>query len=88
VSAPRSKAAAPALAAVCFSDRTSLAVVGVPWGAAKRFCKERGVAIHKCGRRSLVRIDAFLAALEGNRAGDVDGYDEDAVVARAAGVRS
>ncbi len=73
------------IAAVCFTDRTCVQVVGLTWRQALPFCREHGIPIAKCGRRSLVRLDRFLEAVDRIAGAEPrEQYDEDSVVADAA----
>jgi hypothetical protein len=74
----------PAPIAVTVSDRTSLAVLGVPWRTLRTFLQERGIPIAKIGRRPVVRLDLVLAALGGETAAPVSTWSEDDVLALAA----
>lgn len=52
-------------AAVTASDRTCIAIFGVPWRTLKAFLELRGIPYGHVGRRPVVRVDLVLAALEG-----------------------
>jgi hypothetical protein len=79
---------APTLAPLYVSDRTSELVLGVEWRSLKAWCTERDVPIHRIGRRPVVAVDAIRCALEGGAGLTEVPYDENSVIARAAGVRS
>lgn len=55
------------VAAIAVTDKTCLPVLGLNWRTLRRWCRERGVAIHRVGRRPLVRIDDFVRALGGEQ---------------------
>ncbi len=67
-----------AIAPIVFSDRTSMQVVGLPWRVVQSFCHAHDVPIRKVGRRPVVVVAAFLAALEGDAKAPV--WDEAAAV--------
>jgi hypothetical protein len=81
---------APALpvAPATFTDRTCESVTGSPWRGVRDWCREHGVAIHHVGRRPTVVVADYLRALAGEPVDELPSWDEDEVIARAAGVRS
>jgi hypothetical protein len=79
---------AAAVTAASFSDRTCLETTGVDWRYAKRFCRANNVPIAKIGRRSVVSVGAWLAALERSTGAEpAAAIDLDAFIKRAAGAR-
>jgi hypothetical protein len=68
------------------SDATALAVVGLTPRQFRRFVAEAGIPHAKVGRRTLVRADALLEALDrlSGASPRPSAWDEAAVVASAA----
>ena len=54
---------------ITVSDRTSVAVFGLPWRTLRTFCREHDVPVRRVGRRPLVRVDDVLRALDGTEPG-------------------
>jgi hypothetical protein len=81
---------APAVAAITFTDATAPAVAGLTPRQLREFVREHALPHARVGRRMVVRVDLYLAAIDrlsgGSPASSGESYDEAAVVARAAGV--
>jgi hypothetical protein len=77
---------APALvvAAALVSDRNCVQVLGVEWRPLVRWAGEQGIAVRKIGRRPTLRLDAILAALDGDAMAPAEEYDEEKIVQLAA----
>ena len=77
-----------AIAAVTFTDRTCFAATGLTWRQFKPFALERGIPIARAGRRPIVRVDHFLAAVDASSGTtprrSALAWDEDAAVEAAA----
>ena len=59
----------PAVAPATVTDRTCLAVLGVPWRTLRGWLDERGVRYGRIGRRPVVRVDVVLRELDGAEVG-------------------
>jgi hypothetical protein len=49
---------------LCVSDKTSLAVLGVPWRTLRSFLDEHQIPSARMGRRRVVRLDVLFEALD------------------------
>jgi hypothetical protein len=78
------------LAAVplCVTDKTSVAVFGVPWRTLRAWLDAAGIPYTKIGRRPIVRVDRVLDAIDRmSGAAPRDDWSEQAVVDRIAAGR-
>ena len=67
--APKTARSSPlAIAPATFSHRTCEPITGTRWRALRPWLQERGVPIAKIGRRAIVRVADYLAALGGPEA--------------------
>ena len=70
---------------VTVSDKTCFAVCGVEPGPWKRALSELRVPNTKIGRRTVARLDDWLAAVDRATGRGAPEWNEDAIIARAAG---
>jgi hypothetical protein len=69
-----------------FTDRTALAVTGLEWRDAREICRLRGVTVNHIGRRPIVVVSEFLAAISGQPTAEPE-WDEAAAIESAAGAK-
>ena len=53
----------PTVAAVTASDRTCVAIFGVPWRTVRALCRKHGITVARAGRRPVVLVADVLRAL-------------------------